>query len=309
MYRYSSCFRGVDFKLSLYPSFIYPLFEEPQPNTFIKVYGYAKGLTVKQLDNAVEFSHSAPLDLEDLRSLSGSWLDPLGSLEELDPKPRRIVEQFLKMYPGLRIVTVPKDYVLLFIAIFLSRNTDFHVNTSRWMKKLFRVFGEPEKIVEEPEKIRCIGSSYQLRQLPQALKIFFYKVEVKSCENPDELRKVLLKIPNVGPKVADAYLLFVCRLSSVSPIDTNFMRMLKMLGLIEGKYVVPNKSMCLQAQSCVETIRCRYSDACAVPRVRRLFGSLTGWVQTAAYLHVKTVCRKSLCKDCALRIVCKGSSL
>ncbi|MEM4874623.1 MAG: hypothetical protein QW394_04965, partial [Thermofilaceae archaeon] len=115
---------------------------------------------------------------------------------------------------------------------------------------------------------------------------------------PWELRRALLRIANVGPKLADAYLLFAGIDSSAAPIDRHAIRMTARLG-IEG--YPPRKELCA-VYSCES---CPRSALCLRARLSNLYGEVAGWVQTAFYIHDAEFCFKRLCAKCQLSCVCR----
>ena len=298
-------FRGVDIELSMYPSFLYPLFKKRGPRHYVKVLGYGGGVELRQVGRlAVEVIAPAGVDELWARAVTGVWLDPGEHLDRLSGYTRIIVEHLLRAYPGLRIVASPKDWVYVFISAFLSRNTDFHVNTVRWVRGIAGLYEDPRDIVEDPGRLEIVGRSYQLLQLPEALSLFLRMVSPQDCAKPDRLRRKLLTIPYVGPKVADSYLLFACMASSAVPVDKNLLTFLRLVVGVEG-VEAPTKVMCMRSSSCINTVSCPYASSCAAAAMKRLFGPLAGWVQTASYLHVKRWCRRGRCSGCLLRALCR----
>uniref|UniRef100_A0A7C1E9X3 Uncharacterized protein n=1 Tax=Fervidicoccus fontis TaxID=683846 RepID=A0A7C1E9X3_9CREN len=88
------------------------------------------------------------------------------------------------------------DKDIMFLSSFLSRNTDFHRNVSRWINYLC----DCGLSLNCFEKAYFRFRSYQLKDLTNAY-LAFKKIERKIVDAP-----LLLKTKNIGPKVIIAYL-------------------------------------------------------------------------------------------------------
>jgi len=162
------------------------------------------------------------------------WLDP-SFADAVDSLPWRsdpVLERCMNALPGLRILRQPMDEVLL--AFLLSSVKS--IPQIKEMKELVaRKYGEPleldlwsfpgwEKLAKIPEaELRGMKMGYRAK--------YVIGVANQIAKNPSMLRDVveqpyeeakakLLKLPGVGPKVADCCLLFGASRTNAFPIDT-----------------------------------------------------------------------------------------
>ena len=170
------------------------------------------------------------------------WLDP--SFEDaVDSLPWRsdpILDRCMKALPGLRILRQPMDEVLL---VFLLSSVKSIPQIKEMKELVARKYGEPleldlwsfpgwEKLAKIPEaELRgmkmgyrakyVIGVAHQIAKNPSMLR--------DVVEQPyEEAKAKLLKLPGVGPKVADCCLLFGASRTKAFPIDTWISKTLEM---------------------------------------------------------------------------------
>ena len=170
------------------------------------------------------------------------WLDP-SFADAVDSLPWRsdpVLERCMNALPGLRILRQPMDEVLL--AFLLSSVKS--IPQIKEMKELVaRKYGEPleldlwsfpgwEKLAKIPEaELRGMKMGYRAK--------YVIGVANQIAKNPSMLRDVveqpyeeakakLLKLPGVGPKVADCCLLFGASRTNAFPIDTWISKTLEM---------------------------------------------------------------------------------
>jgi hypothetical protein len=238
-------------QLTLYPSITLALLDE----RLIKIFGVKKGVWAG----------------DDLY-ISGRWYDPWRYINDvagrLRDKTHALAERFSRC---IGISISPGDEDLLFAVAFLTQNTDYHTNVLRWTRA---IFSKTEDLAEIAETAPSVGRSYQLQKLPQALKAYI------ELGRPRE-RRELLRIPGVGPKVADLFLLFTGD-ATAAPVDKHFMRTAPKLGL-DGR--PPNPAYC-RRYACSS---CPLSASCLRGQAAEKLGRLAGWVQTLAYLADKGV--------------------
>jgi len=275
--------------LSIWPSFIYPLFRV-DGEKWIKEYGCHKGEVFWLDDEYLVYSS------EEALYWSGAWFNKSEILNRLHGKYREIADRFLKMYGHVGLSISRCDDHLVFIAIFLSRRTSWEINTIRWCKAIFSVTDDPFKLAEL--KPFNVARSYQLKQLHTAYEAYLERIYGRSFK-PEALRKELMKIPYVGPKTADAYLLFTGSDVSAVPIDVHLVKMIKRLNLAKN-FTLPNKSKCI-TYGCNS---CPIADRCIKNILSMKFGKLAGWIQTVIYIHDNLYCSKHKCQFCTLNKYC-----
>ncbi|MEM0460212.1 MAG: hypothetical protein QXZ31_10130 [Thermofilaceae archaeon] len=272
---------GYSLDLTLKPSFVRALFER-RGSAYVKLAGRSRGAIVYQEG---EWVVGEGCSAEELLHWSGLWLDRL-AVEERAPL-------LAAAHRGLGLAVDPYDRHLIFVAVFLSRATSWETNVLRWCREIFARAESLDELMELD--YASIGKSFQLRQLGSALRGY---AEVADLKDPWELRRALLRIANVGPKLADAYLLFAGIDSSAAPIDRHAIRMSARLG-IEG--YPPRKELCT-VYSCES---CPRSPLCLRARLFNLYGEVAGWVQTAFYVHDTQYCSKGLCESCWFSAYCR----
>jgi len=290
-------------ELLIEPSFAYPMFYAERRALF-KKWGFCRGLVMRFYENYVIVEHDREVCLRyaELMLDVGKGADPEavassgGALGELC---RRLFE----VYRGFTVFSSPMDDVAMFASMFLSRNTDFHKNTSRWVRALLRAFNDVMELASrcmEPEiQVLAMSTSYQLRDLPQAIHDYlFLRHELLAEVNPWRVRRALLRIKGVGPKIADAYLLFIKRERSSVPADRNLARFLQRFGISGLRF--PTKHYCARYR-CDE---CPVRNECLRWFVHRELGEWAGLFQTLAYLHVDLYCNIGSCNACPLRDLC-----
>ncbi len=287
----------IDLRLSLYPSFASALFIQLDNETLLKDLGYGKGLKIRVRCNEV-VCEGVLCDDELIKEWIGIWFNPYDYLDKVKRSRRWIIEKLINLYNGVRIITSSIDWKIILAAVFLSRRTDYHVNVVRWIKTIFKdtYIENTDTIIE---RIDVAGKSYQLKQLKLSIDSLF---NVNFNEEPWILRRELLLRKYVGPKVVDAFLLFTKKGSVFTPSDIHYQRFVKNLNLVNRKLGIPMKNMCLRyGANCFD---CPFRDNCLTGWSISVFGELSGWVQTIAYIHDKMFCSRKLCMKCGLRDLC-----
>ncbi len=292
--------------LTLYPSFTLCLFKRVDSNCFIKCFGLYKGLKFYTDNSRFFVEYPGNISHEYIMFLSGLWFDPYRFYHILPRSIHDLIYPLIEVYGGVRISIAPFDRKYVFISTFLSRRTSYYGNVLRWCNKLFEIIDDGLNI--SYDNVRNIGGSYQLLQLPDAYSR--YMSEVYSDElslRPIDVKRKLLSIGFVGPKVANAYLLFTRRSSWVTPCDVHYRRFIRRLNLFDGKDLVyPVKSLCIRFYG--ECKNCRLAENCMEYQSILKFGFLSGWVQTISYIHDTLYCMKNKCRECPFRSVCHLTS-
>ena len=276
--------RRLSLSLTLYPSFVLSLFEE-EGGVFCKLAGRSAGCCMRQVgdevltdcpaEEAVYYTGVWYLDVREQESPGGlSWL----------------VDLLLDIYAPLGLSVDVFDPLHVFTAVFLSQATSYHVNVLSWTRRLWRMAGDP---LRAAELAPSIGGSYQLRRLADAVRCAF-----RALQSADA-RRGLLSCRHVGPKTADATLLFALADTTAVPVDRHMVRMCRRLGLFEGARE-PRPSYCRRYR-CGD---CPVRGSCLRWLASSRLGRLAGWVQTAFYVHERLYCSRGLCGECLLRREC-----
>jgi endonuclease III len=274
---------GYSLSATLAPSFVRALFAE-RGGVYVKIAGRCRGASLWQEGEEVVGEGCGE---EELRYWSGLWLD------------RRLAEERAPLLAAahreLGLSVSPYDRHLVFVAVFLSRATSWEGNVLRWCRGIFSRADTLEELLELD--FGRLGGSFQLKQLGPALRE--YAEKAYGLSDPWEARKALLRVRNVGPKLADAYLLFTGLDPSAAPVDRHALRMAARLGLAGGP---PRKELCARYR-CAE---CPAAPSCLRSILSRVYGPVAGWVQTAFYAHDTLFCARELCGSCPLSGVCRA---
>ncbi|MCF8884758.1 MAG: hypothetical protein QXE67_03230 [Nitrososphaerota archaeon] len=274
-----------DVELSLNASFILPFFDK-FGDEYVKYYGRRRGLRIRQEKNLLKFEGG--YDFEVIM-FSGAWFNPHLEIRKTSRNVRSILDRLLEIFPGLGLAIDPWDKIAVLYTIFLSRNTDYHNNTVRWMKKILKMAEDEEKI--KSVKLDEVGKSYQLNQLKiisdKITSIFSleeFSREVHGLEEFLNLRKKILSIKYCGPKVAHGWGLFSLGLTCLSQVDRHLLNIGSSLGIIGPDDKNPVKSLCITSR-CFLDKDCRILRKCITYKLYNLFGHMAGWFQTAIYLY------------------------
>ncbi|MEM4929307.1 MAG: hypothetical protein QXE20_05755 [Acidilobaceae archaeon] len=292
---------GENFKASdiLYPSFARPLFDISEDGKkAVKRWGFCSGAVLSSEGDHIVVRHEKRECVDYGAYLTGVWSVPERSSPPRGGVLSELVELMLESYRTFGVSTSPKDDYVVFTSIFLSRNTDYDKNTIRWVRELLYRLDDFSKIAELKGRdiLKLVGSSYQLRQLPSALKCYS---RVRS-EVLEGRHQEMLKCSNVGPKVYHSYMLHVLLRKDIAPIDINLTRFLNMFSDWKLGLEKPEKRKCLKHQCEF----CPTSHKCAESMLRRELGDLLGWFQNATYYHFKNYCKLSRCFKCPLNNIC-----
>ena len=151
--------------------------------------------------------------------------------------------------------------------------------------------------IRDSKDIAHVGTSYQLVSLIKTLKDYVaLNLDVKRIE-VNKLRRTLMSCWGVGPKIADATILFTTKSPWVVPCDVHLQRISKRLGWIEKGVRMPSKALCLDL-NCDECLS-KYGP-CLKVEVESKFKGFGGWIQTLTYLFGSTICTSSSpkCSKC-----------
>jgi hypothetical protein len=261
---------GVHYGLTLLYSYLLPVFnieETPRGFVFEVDWGLFKGFRcVFDEESLVTECSDVPSEL-------------LGEVSRLLGLDKRIVFSEVCRLAGLDrcvagVVTLiysPRYKLPVAYSIYLSRNTDYYINTVRWVREALS-----RGVVE--------SSAYIPREFNR-VKSLIDQTLLRS-KSPVEEALDLLEIKGFGVKSAKAYLLHAYGLTEHAPIDRHYLRVL-------GVKPAISKSKCISTGK-LDCLRCSVNCAYRVATAR--FRELNGAVQSLAYIYgrLKSKRRSSL---------------
>jgi len=268
----------LNLDLSMYPSFASALYDWVEPGYWVKSVGVGAGEQVVYYEGGRLCCSGPGCSAQLLARLSGAWC-------------RRQcmwgLDRALAVNPGLRVLarafeglvvsaSPPGDEVVVASAVVLSQRTRYATNVRRWVRE---VFGGPRGLEGAVERASRMPSP-QPRILAGILPRLALILE-EAQGDPWALRSRLLELPGVGPKVADAILLFTGATTSVAPADVHLERFAReALGLGGWR---PSKARCKRGGfNCAS---CRFRGSCLSGAIVSAFDGASGLVQTMAYVY------------------------
>ena len=271
------CIRAdIDLDATMYPSFLSALFARVR-GTWVKLVGYGRGLAIERRGGIVCCTGPA-CDNRVLAYHAGLWC-VAACRSRLRERVTILPEGVRRVAMSIGVAASPWDRESIAIAVYLSRRTSYTVNVLRWVRALLSKPVDPETGSVDVDLVRREArkfTSYQVRQLAEHVEELVKAV--RSSSDPATLRRRLLSVPYVGPKVADAILLFTGVTTAVAPYDTHLSKLLTEIGV---RHRPPSKTACQRFGSCLS---CRL-EGCGSAILVKLFGEAAGLVQTAAYVY------------------------
>jgi len=284
-------------ELTLKPSFVSSLYASTDGSSWSKQAGLYAGLVVvRQVDEVVEAYVASEVDegaSEALVHELGLWDErPSYRISKLRGALKEQIRALTELFPGVRLSIAPHDFNCIFIAVALSKRTRYEVFVRKWVKELWdRWHCDPTTIASlKLEELERVGTSYQLVDLVKTLRDYMkLGVDVRRTAVED-LRRALMSCWGVGPKVADATLLFTTRSPWIVPCDTHLQRVSRRLGWVEEEVRMPSKALCLSlyCDECVNKF-----GPCLKVETEEKFRGFGGWVQTLTYLFGSAICTSS----------------
>ena len=292
---------NLDFTLK--PSFVSSLYIKRGVREWAKRAGlYANSLSLKQGDGHLEAYFIGDPDRrinEAILYESGLWDErPSSRISKLNGPLKEQIKTLSELFPGVRLSIAPHDFNCIFIAVILSKRARYDTFVCKWVKGLWDRWRCDPGIISKlgPGDIEGIGTSYQLIDLIRTLKDF-RKVKLYRENEVEGLRRELMSCWGVGPKVADATLLFTGKFPWIVPCDVHLRRVSRRLGWADRDVRMPSKPLCLRyyCDECVD----KYGP-CLKREIEGLFPGFGGWVQTLTYLFGSSICmaRTPRCAKC-----------
>lgn len=278
-------YREINLDLTLYVSFSLPMFRKDR-ECWIKVHGHGAGAKICECGGLKCYGNACSERL--LSYVAGYWIDIEKGLGELEGEAEKVADEVVKEFYCLSIAASPWDSLEILTSSFLSRNTDYHKNTVKWVRTLLNKLelsenGDEKNIMKAAILTYRQFRSYQLQQLIEVLDDLLATTSNISLSNPSETRKRLLKVKYIGPKVADSFILHSGLDQSRAPVDVHYLKFLKRHRLLKQEYAYPQKDYCVK----YECASCSLVKRCVYAHTARLFKSLNGFIQTSAYVMDK----------------------
>ncbi len=281
---------------TLYPSFTLTMFKRIDKNYYTKLYGYSRGLLLRQENNNLYIDNIVSEDY--LHDITGLWYSPHKYVNDVSYRYRDFAEKLVEYASCIRISVSRQDYKIIFLSTFLSRNTDYYTNVIKWVQNICEKSNDLSNI--DRNIILSVGRSYQLIQLCEVLDKV---LNIQLLSDFWDVRRVLLSIKYVGPKVVDAFLIFTKSTTQIAPTDVHYTRFIERFRLFEN-FVYPQKEYC-RKYICED---CPRSNRCLTGLSYKHFGRLASWIQTVSYVVDREFCRKNSCDRCLINKICTRSS-
>jgi len=288
MWRCFDAWSNYNLANTLRVSYTYPLFKKVG-NAFVKIYGFNKGLKLKEVNGKLCFSGCCEITAS---MLSGLWFNPYDYVKYLSRSSKGLAYELLDEFDGVSVSIDPWDLKTMFVIMFLSRNTDFHKRTVPWVKTLINIVDIEHMEVPEGLDLKVVGSSYQIFQLNEVLSLLNEVFRKSGKLNNvgltyrrtffNNIKEDLLKIKFVGPKTVYAFALYALGLTTYAPVDRHFADFLIRNSIADEDFTYPNKKYCLK-YNCLMNSPCPLRKRCLFFKAYEKFDVLTGWVQAVAY--------------------------
>lgn len=343
----SECY---DLGLTFKPSFVSSTYKRVKESVWRKFDSpIFRGFTVKHEKTHIFIKGNVSIDREWIEDLifaeTGLWHVPFEyEIHRVSKKFRWVLEGLSQLYPGVRIPVSLFEQDKIFIAICLSKRTDYEVFVRSWMEKILKKYSDNvlDLIYVSKEDLFEIGTSYQILNLVDTLKSVtmlhkglkdlptYIKEHLQGQEYinnpfkflstaiPPQVTRIILisKVKGIGPKTADSYLLNTSFHTDITPVDTHLKTVITRLRLFNEVLKTPQGSLCSRYACPKDVSRklriplCPISNNCIRAKVLRL-EKLAGWFQTLTYLFGREYCRKNKpqCNTCPFKKDCNYFNL
>lgn len=256
--------KGIHYGLTLLYSFLLPLFyvEETSEGFVFKVsHGRYSGLECSFREESLETTCRTPSGADPaLLSLLG--VDKRGVFKEIG----RLTGSEKPVSSTVSLLYSPSYKLLVAYSAFLSRNTDYYINTVKW--------------VREALEGSLFSNSYIVREFVEVSGEM--KRAVGGDKPPVEEALKLMSARGIGPKTAQAYLLHAHGLTRYAPVDRHYARF---LGVPMKQ---PPKRRCLKQR--LDCGNC--GSGCVYSIAHNLLGWLNGAVQSLVYIEGRLLSKR-----------------
>ncbi|MEM4889813.1 MAG: hypothetical protein QXJ64_10300 [Thermosphaera sp.] len=249
----------IHYGLTLLYSYYLPLFnivETSQGFIFEKVFGVAKGLKCmfKEYELLAECNIPSHVSRNNVVKLLG--LNKSSFFADIC----RIINMEKCVSSNITLVNGDEDAKYVFYAIYLSRNTDYYVNTIKWTKQAIT-----DGYID--------SSSYIAREFNE-VKESIDKV-FNNLNRPEELIIDLLSIRGVSVKSVTALMLHSYGLTNYAPIDRHYANYLR------SRLKQPVKNTCIKLK-----LNCEVCPRdCIYKYTLKKHGVYNGVLQSLVYIY------------------------
>lgn len=251
---------GIHYGLTLLYSYLLPLFNVEEVSdgfVFEKTYGTVKGLFCRFSEKELVTTCRIPRGVDRASVLRVLGLEKQPLFTEFSDRVG-----VSRVKTPVTLVYEPGDVVHVFYAIYLSRNTDYYVNTIRWARQAYE-----EEFVTSSSYI-----ALEFNRLKRVIDGVFEK-----GLDPLSTAISLMEMRGVGIKSVTALLLHGYGLTEYAPVDRHYA---EYLGVERYQ---PQKEHCVKLR-----LNCKLcSRGCPYRYAVVKYGVYNGFVQSLVYIHAR----------------------
>lgn len=261
----------IDLGLNLSYSYMLPLFNVDfydRGIRVVKILGACSGMECFIKEDGTICLIPDSCDYETFKSIVGL---EKGYLVD-DMIKRYDLIAFNKVFYRFAPIYSQADSLFIAISIYLSRNTDYFLNTVKWVREIVE-----KNCYSKPMICRDRFNSYQFREFLSNINDIRKAV---AQGDPYVSANNLMRVKGFGVKSAMAYLLHACGLTRCAPIDRHYIGFLERIGF---KGSIPAKNKCIENK--LLCFSCKYSYNCLYWLVQKSLGELSGLIQSIIYVY------------------------
>ncbi len=259
--------------MNLYYSYLLPLFDiavDKDKLMIHKLYGVCKGLVCRGRGHTYECIVPRECRIEQFASLLG-----ISKKNYIAQLLNRIGVAEDSLLRGFSLMFSPWDKLYVFTSIYLSRNTNYYLNTIYWVKEFIA-----RNCYDKPSKCRDVSTSYLFRELISNVRNI--ATIFSSSRGLREELSLLARVKGVGVKSIMAYILHAYGVTLYAPIDRYYMLFLSEIGL-KGRR--PSIDKCVNSGFNCRV--CPYRSECIYGLSYSVFKSLNGVLQSLCYIYYR----------------------